>query len=149
MNVIAWTFHPSDERGKKLGVRYVEFDELLSVSNVISLHLQQTAESSHMIGEREFALMKPGAILVNAARGSIVDTAALVDALNSGRLSGAGLDAFEEEPVAPDDPLLKCEHLVLTPHVADMTPEGLELLNEGVVDNVIAFFEDRPQNVVT
>lgn len=149
MKVIAWTFHPSEERARKLGVRFVELDELLRVSDVISLHLQQTAESSHMIGEREFALMKPGAILVNAARGSIVDTAALVNALNSGGLSGAGLDVFDEEPVPPDDPLLKCEHVVLTPHVADMTPEGLELLNEGVVDNVIAFFEGRPQNVVT
>ena len=83
------------------------------------------------------------------ARGAIVDTMALVEALSSGHIAGAALDVFEQEPLPADHPLLRCEHVVLTPHVADMTPEGIDLLNEGVVDNVIAFFEGHPQNVVT
>jgi phosphoglycerate dehydrogenase-like enzyme len=92
--------------------------------------------------------MKRGAMLVNTARGAVVDTQALVDALESGHLGGAGLDVFEVEPLPADHPLLRCEHVVLTPHNADQTPEGMEILNGGVVDNVIAFLEGRPQNRV-
>lgn len=148
MDVVAWTFHPSEERGRSLGVRFVELDELLSVSDVITIHLKETPDTQHLIGAREIGLMKPGSLFVNVARGAIVDTQALVKALNSGHIAGAALDVFEQEPLPADHPLLRCEHVVLTPHVADMTPEGIELLNEGVVDNVIAFFEGRPQNVV-
>ena len=90
MNVIAWTFNPSDERAAALGVEYVELSELLSRSDVISIHIQQTPESYHMLGERELAMTKPGALLVNAARGPIVDEVALVNALNSGHLGRRG-----------------------------------------------------------
>jgi phosphoglycerate dehydrogenase-like enzyme len=87
--------------------------------------------------------MKPGALLVNTARGAVVDTAALVEALHSGHLGGAGLDVFDQEPLPPDYPLLGCEQVVLSPHNADQTPEGMELLNSGIVENVIDFFEGR------
>ena len=93
--------------------------------------------------------MKQGAIIISGARAGVMDTAALVEALQSGHLGGAGIDVYDEEPVAPDHPLLFCEQVVLTPHCADMTPEGVDLLNSGAVENVIAFLEDRPQNVVT
>ena len=148
MNVIAWTFNPSDERAAALGVEYVELSELLSRSDVISIHIQQTPESYHMLGERELAMTKPGALLVNAARGPIVDEVALVNALNSGHLGGAALDVFEEEPLRDNHPLLDCEHVILTPHIADMTPEGLDLLNQGVVENTLAFLDGSPQNIV-
>jgi D-3-phosphoglycerate dehydrogenase len=92
--------------------------------------------------------MKPGANPVNTARGPIVDTDALVDTLRAGRLGGAALDVFDTEPLPAGHPLLTCEQVVLTPHNADQTPEGMDLLNAGVVDNVIAFLEGRPQNVV-
>jgi D-3-phosphoglycerate dehydrogenase len=107
-----------------------------------------TAESRGLLGRRELGLMKPGAILVNTARGPIVDTDALVETLRAGRLAGAALDVFDTEPLPPGHPLLTCEQVVLTPHNADQTPEGMDLLNAGVVDNVIAFLEGRPQNVV-
>ena len=149
MNVIAWTFNPSPERAEALGVRYVELDELLRTADVVSLHLRLTDESQHIIGARELGLMKPNALLVNAARGGLVDTDALVEALNSGHLGGAAIDVYDEEPPPTDHPLLSCEQVILTPHCADMTPEGVELLNEGAVDNIIAFLEGRPQNVVT
>ena len=93
--------------------------------------------------------MKPNTLLVNVARGPIVDTNALVDALNSGHLGGAAIDVFDQEPIPADHPLLGCEQVVLTPHCADMTPEGVDLLNEGAVDNVIAFLQGQPRNVVT
>jgi phosphoglycerate dehydrogenase-like enzyme len=148
MEVIAWTFHPTPEREAALGVRFVPLDELLRTADVVSLHIKLTPESTGLIGARELGLMKPGAILVNTGRGAVVDQAALVDALRSGRLGGAGLDVYEREPLPADHPILACEQVVLTPHNADQTPEGTDLLSAGVVDNVIAFLEGRPQNVV-
>lgn len=148
MNVIAWTYHPSEERAKQLGVQFVAFDELLRDSDVVSLHVKLTTASRHLIGERELGLMKPNALLINVARGGVLDTDALVRALNSGHLGGAAIDVYDEEPPPANHPLLSCEQVIFTPHCADMTPEGVELLNEGAVDNVIAFLEGAPQNVV-
>lgn len=148
MHVVAWTFRPTADRAAELGVRYVELDELLRTSDVVSLHVRLTPESRGLLGARELGLMKPGAILVNTARGPVVDTDALVAALHGGRLGGAGLDVFDTEPLPAGHPILACEQVVLTPHNADQTPEGMDLLNAGVVDNVIAFLEGRPQNVV-
>jgi D-3-phosphoglycerate dehydrogenase len=148
MDVQAWTFHPSPERALQLGLRFVPLEELLRTSDVISVHVMLTDESRGLIGPRELAWMKPGALIVNTARAAIVETAALVEALNSGRLGGAGIDVFDVEPIPPDHPLLACRHVVLTPHSADMTPEGMDILNRGAVENVIAFLEGRPQNRV-
>jgi len=123
--------------------------ELLARSDFVSLHCPLTPRTRGFFDAAMLARMKPGACLVNVARGPIVDRPALEAALASGRLGGAGLDVFEREPVPPDHPILSCAHVVLTPHNADQTPEGMDLLNAGVVDNVIAFLEGRPQNVVT
>ena len=149
MEVIAWTFHPSSDRAKKLGVRFVELDTLLKTADVVSLHVALTDDTREMIGKTELEKMKTGALLLNGARGAVVDTDALVDALNSGHVGGAGIDVYEEEPTPPDHPLLACEQVVLTPHCADMTPEGVDLLNSGAVENVIAFLEGQTQNAVT
>jgi D-3-phosphoglycerate dehydrogenase len=148
MKVLAWTFHPSREREEVLGVQFVPLAELLRLADVVSIHLQLTEASRGLIGVQELGRMKPGALLVNTARGAIVDTAALVVALQSGQLGGAGLDVFDVEPLPADHPLLACEQVVLTPHNADQTPEGMDILNSGVVDNVIAFLEGRPENQV-
>jgi phosphoglycerate dehydrogenase-like enzyme len=148
MNVIAYTFNPSDERAERLGVRFVDLDELLASSDVITIHTKLTPDSTKMIGAREIAMMKSTAILVNVARGPIVDEGALVEALNAGHLTGAALDVFEGEPLPEGSPITRCEHVVLTPHIADMTPEGLDLLNQGVVENSLAFLNGTPQNVV-
>ena len=148
MKVIAWTYHPSEARAQELGVQFVSLDALLQTSDVVSLHVRLTAESHHLIGEGELAAMKPGALLINVARGGVIDTDALIGALNSGHLGGAAIDVYDQEPLPADHPLLACEQVILTPHCADMTPEGVELLNEGAVDNIIAFLEGAPQNVV-
>jgi D-3-phosphoglycerate dehydrogenase len=148
MDVIAWTYNPTPERAEQLGVRFVELDELLRAADVVSLHVKLTDDSRRLIGARELALMKDDAILLNGARGDVVDMAALRDALMAGRFTGAGLDVFSDEPLPADDPILDCEQVVLTPHGADSTPEAVELLNEGAVDNVIAFLDGRPQNNV-
>ncbi len=148
MAVIAWTFHPSVERGERLGVRFVEWDALLETADVISLHVALTEDTEGLIGKAELAKMKKGVLLLNGARGAIVDTDALAEALNRGQVGGAGIDVFEEEPAPSDHPLFACDQVVLTPHCADMTPEGVDLLNSGAVENVIAFLEGRTRNAV-
>lgn len=149
MNVIAWTFNPTPQRAQSLGVRFVELDELLTTADVISLHVKLTPDSRHLIGREELAKMKPGTLLVNTARGPVVDTGALIDALNSDHLGGAAIDVFDTEPLPPDHPILSCEQIVLTPHHADHTPEGIEFLNEGAVDNIFAYLDGNPQNIVS
>lgn len=148
MKVLAWTFHPSAQRAADLGVEYVELDELLRRADVVSLHLGLTDQTRGMIGQRELSLMKPGALFVNTGRGGLVDQEALVAALESGHLGAAGMDVHNPEPLPADAPILKCRQIVCTPHNADMTPEGVDALNGGMVDNAIAFLEGRPQNVV-
>lgn len=149
MSCIAWTFNPSPQRAQQLGVQFVPLDQLLQESDVVSIHVRLSPDSRGIIGRRELAMMKPNAILVNAGRGELVDTDALVQALHDGNLAGAALDVFDQEPIPPDHPILACDQVVLTPHIADQTPEGVELLNEGAVSNVIAFLQGRPENVVT
>jgi D-3-phosphoglycerate dehydrogenase len=148
MEVLAWTFHPTPERAARLGVTFASLEEVLSRSDVVSLHVKLTSESRGLIGAEQIRWMKRGAMLINTARGPIVDTDALVAALNSGHLGGAGIDVFDAEPMGADHPLLACQQVALTPHNADQTPEGMELLNAGVVDNVIAFLQGHSRNRV-
>ncbi len=144
MKVQAWTMNPTPERGRLLNVPLVPLDDLLRSSDVVSLHLKLTEQSRGLLGRREIALLKSGALLINTARGPIVDTAALVEALEANHVGGAGLDVFDTEPLPPGHPLLHCRQVVLTPHVADQNEEGMDMLNGGVVDNVLAFLEGKP-----
>jgi D-3-phosphoglycerate dehydrogenase len=148
MQVQAWTYRPDAQRAKELGVEFVDLDDLLRTSHVVSIHVKLTEQSRGLIGRRELALMPPGAILVNTARGAIVNADALTASLQNGHLAGAGLDVFDVEPLPLDSPILNCEQVVLTPHSADQNAEGRDLLNGGAVDNVLAFLRGRPQNVV-
>ncbi len=148
MNVIAWTYNPTTEKENKLGIRYVQLENLLKMSDVVSLHIKLTDDSYHLIGERELAMMKSNALLINVARGNIIETDALVEALNNENIGGAAIDVFDQEPIPKNHPLLSCEQVILSPHCADMTPEGVDLLNEGAVDNIIAYLQGKPKNVV-
>jgi D-3-phosphoglycerate dehydrogenase len=145
MEVVAWTFNPSAERADALGVEFLDLDELLETSDVVSLHVRLSPTSTGLIGAAQIARMKPTAILLNGARADVVDNRALVEALESQRLFGAGIDVFSPEPVPADDPILACERVVLTPHAADQTPEAVVATNEAAVDNIIAFLEGKPR----
>jgi D-3-phosphoglycerate dehydrogenase len=148
MTVVAWSLHPDQAKADRLGFRYVSFEELLQTSDVVSLHTRLSDQTQNLISTRELATMKRSAILINTARGAIVDSAALANALHRGELFGAGLDVFDQEPLPADHPILQCEQVVLTPHTADQTQEGIDLLTQGCVDNIRAFLEGRPVNVV-
>lgn len=130
-------------------VRMVELDELLRESDIVSLHVPLTEQTRGMIGEREIGLMKPSAILINTARGPVVDSAALAAALKEGRLAGAAVDVYETEPPIPQDhPLLSAPHVAATPHVAFATKEALYQRAVIVFDNVAGYLDGKPQNVM-
>jgi D-3-phosphoglycerate dehydrogenase len=148
MEVIAWTFNPSPERAAELGVTFVAMEELLDRSDVVSLNVKLTPETEGLIGVPELARMKDQAILLNGARGAVVDMDALCTTLAAGRLFAVALDVFPQEPLPADAPILAFDRVVLTPHAADQTPEAVTGINEGAVENVIAFLDGRPQNLV-
>jgi D-3-phosphoglycerate dehydrogenase len=132
-----------EEAVRQLGAEPVTMQELLAEADVVSIHAPLTAESRHLIGAAELALMKPGAILINTSRGPLVDLDALRAALASGRLGGAGLDVLEEEPPAPDDPLLHRDDVIVTPHAAFYSEESLEELQRKAVEQVIEALAGR------
>ncbi|HLW60933.1 MAG TPA: NAD(P)-dependent oxidoreductase [bacterium] len=130
-----------DERIRdELGLTWLQpFDrlpELLRESDFVSIHLPLLKETTGFVGTREIGLMKPTAFLINISRGSIVDKTALLTALQEGRLAGAGVDVFWEEPPDPEDPLLQCPTVIATPHVAGFTKEGLETLARHSAENI-------------
>ncbi len=119
-----------------LGVRFRLLRELLAESDLISLHVPLNASTRHMIGAAELALMKPTAMVVNTSRGPVIDEVALHDALAADRIAGAGLDVFDQEPPAPDNPLLALDNVVLTPHMAGPTFESNKARVRNAFDNV-------------
>ena len=132
-----------------IGIKYVSLDELMSECDIISLHVPSNAETKHMINADKIALMKKNAVLINLARGPVLDSQALADALNEDRIAGACIDVFEMEPPIPSDhPLLNCKNTLLTPHVAFATKEAMVKRAYIVFDNVVKFLDGTPQNVM-
>jgi phosphoglycerate dehydrogenase-like enzyme len=125
---------PDDER--ELGLESVSLDDLLRGSDIVTLHLPLTPETRHLLGGRELGLMKKTALLINTARGAIIDEAALAEALLEGSIAGAGLDVYSDEPPAPRDPLRSCKNVVLTPHMAGQTREAMDRMVTCMLDNL-------------
>jgi phosphoglycerate dehydrogenase-like enzyme len=123
---------------------YLPIRDLLAAADVVSLHVPLTRDTSHMMNETAFALMKPGAILVNTARGGLVDYRALHDALARGRLRGAGLDVFDAEPADAGHPLFQLPNVVLTPHLAWLTAETLNRSLTVFADNCRRLRDGEP-----
>lgn len=131
------------------GIEYVGMEKLLQESDIVSLHLPSTKETHHMIGENQLAIMKDSAILINTARGPIVDYQALSKALNKGTISGAGIDVYEKEPpIEPAHPLLNAPNTVLVPHIAYATHEAMKLRAEIMKNNILHYVKGKPQNVI-
>jgi len=122
---------------RHLGCELVDLDTLFAQSDYISLHAPLTPETRHLVNRERLARVKSGSVLVNTARGGLVDEAALVEALESGRLAGAGLDVFEEEPLPEESPLRRMDRVILTPHVAGLSEDALERMTRACVDNIL------------
>ncbi|HZS49988.1 MAG TPA: phosphoglycerate dehydrogenase [Bryobacterales bacterium] len=148
MKVLAWTMHPDPAVIAQLPVQMAERDEVIRQSDVVSLHLRLSPETKGFFGKREIGLMKPTAFLINTARGQLVDEAALIEALRSRRIAGAGLDVFETEPLPRGHAITALENVVITPHSGGVTPEALEAGLQLSVDNMWNFLAGRPTNVV-
>jgi glycerate dehydrogenase len=134
-----------------MGPLYTPFDELLRISDVITLHAPLMPSTRGMIGRAEFALMERRPLLINTARGGLVDEAALEEALTSGRIAGAGFDVATREPPPADHPLMRQLHLpnfILTPHTAWASEEAIQSLADQLIDNIEAFWAGAPRNVV-
>jgi phosphoglycerate dehydrogenase-like enzyme len=149
MRVIAWSFAHDAARAERLGVELVERDDVFRQADVVSVHLRNTPEVRGLVGTRELALMRPSAYLINTARAALVDQDALAAALRAGRLAGAGLDVYLEEPLQPErNPFRDLANVVLTPHVGAVTREANARSRAMPIDNIIAFLEGRPEHVV-
>lgn len=171
MEVKAFDARPDADAASRLGFRYASFDETLAAADVLTIHVPATAGTAHLISDREFGLMKPGSVLINTARGSIVDIAALVRAIADGRLRAVGLDVLPQEPLVRDEAeifrtvrqpqafdlkglvanhvVLRFPNVVVTPHTAYDTDDAVHRLIETTLDNIDAFARGAPRNVVT
>jgi phosphoglycerate dehydrogenase-like enzyme len=148
MRVLCWTQNPTPERARKHGVEFATLEELFRQADIVTLHVPHRPETEKMITRNLLESVKRGAIFVNTARAELVDNSALAELLRDGRLSAAGLDVHDEEPMKPDDPFLKIENAVLTPHVGANTARAQGNILKIAVDNVATFFSGRPQNVL-
>lgn len=126
---------------KELDAKCVDLETLLKTADIVSIHVPLVPSTKHLINEEKLRLMKKSAILINTARGGVVDTDALVKALKEGWIAGAGLDVFEEEPLPPNHPLTKLDNVVLTPHIGANTVEAQERAGIEVVEKIIEFFK--------
>lgn len=148
MNVLAWSQNLTPERAAEVGVALAGRDELLRRSDVVSIHLVLGDRTRGLIGARELALMKPSAYLVNTSRGPIVDEAAMIDALRAGRIAGAGLDVFDEEPLAADHPLRHLPNTVITPHLGYVTEETYRIFYGHAIEDIQAYLRGAPVRVL-
>jgi D-lactate dehydrogenase len=169
MQIIAYDVVQNDELLEKYDFDYVELDELLANADIVTLHVPATEKTHHMISYDEFGKMKDGVVLLNTARGSVVDTSALVQALDQGKVAAAGLDVLPEEPVIQEEAellrsvyqnkhdtsnllanhvLMSLPNVVVTPHSAFYTIEAIERILTTTVDNIHSFMKGEPQNAV-
>lgn len=148
MRVLAWSQNLSAEKAAAAGATLVDKRTLLTESDFLSLHLKLSARTHHIVGAAELQAMRRGAFLINTSRGPLVDEAALVEALERGRIAGAGLDAFEVEPLPPQHPLRRLPNVVATPHIGYVTEASYALFFEQIVDNIHAWQQGRPVRVL-
>jgi len=148
MKILYYDLVRRPEAEAELGAEYAPLERVLSEADFVTIHVPLTPDTRGMIGERELRMMKKTAILVNTARGPIIDQKALVKALSEGWIAAAGLDVFEEEPLPPDDPLTKLKNVVLTPHIGSASHETRNKMAEVVAEGIVKVLRgERPDNL--
>lgn len=149
MRILYSNASPKPELEAQLGAERREMDTLLAEADIICITVPLTAETEHLIGERELSLMKPSAIFVNIARGKVTNEAALIKALEMGRIQAAGLDVFEQEPLSSESPLPHMKNVVALPHIGSATHETRTAMSQRAVDNItLALRSEHPINLV-
>jgi len=149
MRVLAWSANLDPGHARELGVEPVTLDDLLTRSDVVSVHLKLSDRTRGLLGARELDLIGPDGYLVNTSRGPIVDEAALVEALRTGRIAGAGLDVFDVEPLPADHPLRTAPRAVLTPHIGYVALDAYRVFYADAVEDVVAWLAGEPVRVLT
>jgi phosphoglycerate dehydrogenase-like enzyme len=148
MRLLAWSQNLTDERAQACGAERVSKDELLAQSDIVTIHLVLSPRSTGLLGERELALLRSSAYLVNTSRGPIVDEAALIAALQRNAFAGAGLDVFDREPLPLDHPLRTLPNVVLTPHLGYVTAETYRVFYGQTLENIEAYLSGAPLRVI-
>jgi phosphoglycerate dehydrogenase-like enzyme len=149
MKVIAWSQNLTADAARAVGATRVDKDELLKRSDVITIHTKLSERTHGLIGARELALMKPTAFLINTSRGPIIDEAALLAALQSKRIGGAGIDVYEPEPLAADHPIRREPRALVTPHIGYVTEDTYRQFYGGTIAAIEAWLQGRPIQVIT
>lgn len=149
MNLVAWSQNLTEERAAEFGACLASKDELLSESDIVTIHLVLSDRTRGLLAERELSLMKPSAYLVNTSRGPIVDESALISALESDAIAGAGLDVFDIEPLPLDHKLRSLPNTVLTPHMGYVTAETYRIFYRDAVGDIAAFLSGSPVRELT
>jgi phosphoglycerate dehydrogenase-like enzyme len=144
MKVIAWSPNLTRDRAAAAGATLVEKPRLFAEADVVTVHMVLSERTRGLVGAAELAAMKPGAFLVNTSRGPLVEQAALIEALRSGQIAGAGLDVYDTEPLPADHPLLSCPNTLLTPHLGYVTDQNYRAYFTGAVEAVEAFLAGNP-----
>ena len=147
MQILGYDKYPNLKKAEEIGMKYVDLYTLLKESDFVTLHVSLTSETEGLIGKKEIKVMKKGAVIINTSQGKVINEKALIDALKSGKLSYAGLDVFEEEPPAKDDPLFKLDNTILSPHIGFHTVEAAKRCTDICIDNVVKFLGGHSQNV--
>ena len=148
MNILAWSRNLTQERAESNGALLVSRDELLERSDIVTIHLRLSERTEGLIGARELGLMKPTAYIVNTSRGPIIEEGALIDALQSGAIVGAGLDVFDMEPLPTDHSFLSMDNVLLTPHLGYVTHETYRTFYGQTMENIRSFIQGKPQRVM-
>jgi phosphoglycerate dehydrogenase-like enzyme len=148
MRLVAWSPNLTDERAAEVGATKVDKAALMAEADVLTLHVVLSDRSRGIVGADDIARMKPGAVIVNTSRGPLIDQPALIAALKEGRIAGAGLDVYDQEPLPPDHPILSVPNTVLTPHLGYVTEENYRVYFQGAVEAVEGYLKGNPVRVL-
>ncbi|MBN3457185.1 D-2-hydroxyacid dehydrogenase family protein [Mycobacterium sp. DSM 3803] len=149
MDVVAWSTNLTTEAAAEVGVRRIDRDELFETSDVVTLHLRLSDRTRGIVGPDELGRMRSSAVLINTSRGPLVDEGALIDALSTSRIAGAGLDVFDHEPLPDGHPLARLDNVVLTPHLGYVTTGSYEIFYRDAVEDIDAWRSGSPIRVLT
>ncbi|MDF1730321.1 MAG: D-2-hydroxyacid dehydrogenase family protein [Minwuia sp.] len=149
MNVLAWSANLTESRAAEVGVKRVSLDELLASSDHVSVHVRLSERTEGLLDAAAISRMKQGATLINTSRGPIIDVPAMIAALESGALSGAGIDVYAHEPLPADDPIRKAHNVILTPHVGYVSDDTWQMFHEKMLEDILAFIDGKPVRVIS